>query len=82
MVAENWVAEMPRNGMEMRASRSMTAAAGKVSMEFMKLVMVMVQVLEFAQVGRLVRIHSFEKQMAFEMTALHLGSMLALINYF
>lgn len=72
---------MPRNGAEMRASGSTTAAASKVNLEFMTLVMVLVQGLKFAQVGRLARIHSFEKQMASEMTALHWGSMLAFINY-
>lgn len=53
-LAENWVAEMPRNRIEMRASGSTTAAAGKVSVWFVTLVMVMVQVLKFAQVGRII----------------------------
>lgn len=65
----------------MRASASTTAAASQVNMEFLTLVIVMVQGLKFAQVGRLARIQSFEKQMASDVTALHWGSMLALISY-
>lgn len=72
---------MPRNRIEVRASDSTTAAASKVNMEIVTLVMVMIHVLKFPQVGRFARIHSFEKQMASAMTALYWGSMLALINY-
>lgn len=72
---------MPRNKTEVPASGSTTAAASKVSMELMTLLMVMVHVLKFLQVGRLARIHSFENQMASEMTVLRWDSMLALTNY-
>lgn len=53
IVAENWGAEMPRNRAEMRASGSTTATASKANLEFMTLVMVLVQGLKFAQVGRI-----------------------------
>lgn len=44
---------MPRNRAEMRASGSTAAAASKANLEFMTLVMVLVQGLKFAQVGRI-----------------------------
>lgn len=44
---------MPRNRAEMRASGSTTATASKANLEFMTLVMVLVQGLKFAQVGRI-----------------------------